>query len=119
MTDEAPVTYPGLLHFRCGHGVSASSLGVGPGVWMVVTDTDREQQGVTMQPADAITIAAALTDSVVRCMDPNVSSKLVGGAVEMTLRRVLAEVKIARKAVNDSTGLYQAESQLRWLLGER
>lgn len=112
---DEPVSYPGLLHFRCGHGISVDSEAVGPSVWMVVTDTDRAQQGVTMKQQDAITIAAALTDSALRSLDrPELGRhKLVGGAVEVTLRRALTGLQQGA-----GPGLDLAIAQLRWLLGE-
>lgn len=114
MTEDAPVGYPGLLHFRCGHGVSANDEGVGPSVWMVVTDTDRAQQGVTMKPPDAVTIAAALTDSAARTLgsDEQGRVKLVGGIVEAAIRSALSQLR-----EGNEEGL--AEARLRWLLGER
>lgn len=124
MTAEAPVSYPGMLHFRCGHGVTIAGDAVGPGVWMVVTDTERTQQGVSMEPENAITIAAALADSALRASGTQSALKIVGGAVETTLRQALQELAELRSglAINDlghaPERLVTVERQLRWLLGE-
>lgn len=124
---EPPVNYPGLLHFRCGHGIAVSGDAVGPSVWMVATDSDRTQLGVSMQPENAVTVAAALTDSALRAAGDG-QVKAVGGAVEVTLRSVLDRLATARRmlpaelSAGDDTpgfGLDLIAAQLRWLLGER
>lgn len=111
MTESDPSGgYPGLIHFRCGHGFAVSEADAGPNVWMVVTDSNRTQQAVTMEPADAVTIAAALTDSAVRAAGPAGGARLLGGVAELTVRRALEAL-----ARGDQR---QAVGQLRWLLGE-
>lgn len=125
---EPPVSYPGLLHFRCGHGISVSGDTVGPSVWMVATDTERTQLGVSMQPENAVTVAAALTDSALRATEMDGRLKAVGGAVETTLRQVLDRIGVAKAMLppelnaGDETpgfGLDLVAGQIRWLLGDR
>lgn len=88
---------------------------------MALAGSDRSQLGVTMQPSDALTIASALVDSALRATGPDGSLKLVGGVLEETLRRVLAEVVIATQYLpaEQALGLDQARRQLQWLLGGR
>lgn len=125
-----PTSYPGLLHFRCGHGISVAGDSVGPSVWMVATDTERTQLGVSMRREDAITISSALIDSVMRSCTPDElgTVKVVGGTVEATLRQVLDRIAVARdmlppdQTAGEDTprfGLDLIAGQIRWLLGER
>lgn len=127
---EPPVNYPGLLHFRCGHGITLSGDSVGPSVWMVVTDSERTQLGVSMRPEDAVTIASALTDSVMRSCTPETlgTVKAVGGTVENTLRQVLDRLGVLRSMLTEEQlateegpgmGVDLMAGQIRWLLGER
>lgn len=125
---EPPVNYPGLLHFRCGHGIAVAGDAVGPSAWMVITDTDRTQLGVSMAPDDAVTIAAALTDSAARATGNDGRVKLIGGVVELTIRSAIDRVGTAKSMLTaDQTsregglgyGLDLLDAQLRWLLGER
>jgi hypothetical protein len=124
---EPPVNYPGLLHFRCGHGIALTGDTVGPSVWMVVTDTDRAQLGVSMQPADAITIVGALGDSASRAFADLTGSRTtttdshrrVGGYVETLLRQSLERLTRAKGLVptEQVRELDTVCEQLRWLLG--
>lgn len=124
---EPPVNYPGLLHFRCGHGIALCGDEVGPSVWMVMTDNDRGQLGVSMQPADAATIVGALGDSAGRAFSMlGGPHRRVGGYVETLLRQSLerltkASSLITTEQVEDNGPGYEVDvvcEQLRWLLGE-
>lgn len=103
---------------------------MGPSVWMVVTDTERNQLGVSMQPENAVTVASALTDSVMRSCTPETlgTVRAVGGTVEATLRQVLDRLQVVKdmlppelNAADDTPGfgLDLVAGQIRWLLGER